>query len=283
MTAVAAYDRKVSHLVRFDRYEADLLSGELRKSGTRVPLREQSFQALAALLERPGELVTRDELCHRLWHGDVFVDFENNLNAVVAHLRQALCDSAEHPRFIETLPKRGYRFIATVSDSTEESVKTVAELPNGALSAARAPSAPTAHWFFRSRRALAASIQLLFFFGWVFLYGTVLDLSAKVSDPTLARVISHRDSLFWSLLVGICGCVAELLIAVLMARRATSQQLLDRLFAVYCPLNVFGGLLLLGWVFQFLPRVAEALVIPVLVLFFFYGPFVQRKLLADRS
>ena len=101
-------------VIRFDCYEADLGSGELRKRGIRIRLREQSFQVLAALLEHPGQVVTREELRRRLWRDEVFVDFENNLNAVVAHLREVLNDSAEHPRFIETLPKRGYRFIADV-------------------------------------------------------------------------------------------------------------------------------------------------------------------------
>jgi TolB-like protein/tetratricopeptide (TPR) repeat protein len=102
-------------LVRFDCFEVDLVSGELRKHGLRIPLREQSFQALALLLERPGDLVTREELRRRLWPADVFVDFENNLNATMGRLREALGDSAARPRFVETLPKRGYRFIGTVS------------------------------------------------------------------------------------------------------------------------------------------------------------------------
>ncbi len=97
--------------MRFDCYEVDLSAGVLRKRGLRLPLREQSFQVLAALLERPGDVITRAELCARLWHGDVTVDFENNLNAAIARLRQVLCDRSERPQFIETMPKRGYRFI----------------------------------------------------------------------------------------------------------------------------------------------------------------------------
>jgi TolB-like protein len=110
-----AQHRTMSRVVRFAGYEADLGSGELRKRGIRIGLRDQSFQVLAALLEHPGQVVTREHLQRLLWQGKVFVDFDNNLNAVVAHLREVLCDSAEHPRFIETLPKRGYRFIADVS------------------------------------------------------------------------------------------------------------------------------------------------------------------------
>ncbi len=104
----------MSHIVRFDCYEVDLAAGRLSKRGTRLPLRDKSFALLTALLEHPGELVTRDDLRRRLWGDDTFVDFDNNLNTVLGRLREALNDSGEHPRFIETLPKRGYRFIAEV-------------------------------------------------------------------------------------------------------------------------------------------------------------------------
>jgi TolB-like protein/Tfp pilus assembly protein PilF len=99
-------------VLRFDDYEVDLSAGLLHKGGVRISLREKSFQVLASLLEHPGEVVTREELRRRLWSDDVFVDFDNNLNTAIARLREALNDSAEHPRFIETLPKHGYRFIA---------------------------------------------------------------------------------------------------------------------------------------------------------------------------
>jgi DNA-binding winged helix-turn-helix (wHTH) protein len=97
--------------VRFGPYEADLGTGELRREGTKVPLQEKPFQMLALLLRRPGELVTREELRSELWPADTFVDFEHGLNTAVKKLRQALDDSAETPRFVETLPKRGYRFV----------------------------------------------------------------------------------------------------------------------------------------------------------------------------
>lgn len=100
--------------LRFDCFEVDLAAGRLLKHGIRIHLREQSFRVLEQLLAHPGEVVTREDLRRQLWPGDVFVDFENNLNAAVARLREALGDSAEQPRFIETLPKRGYRFIPAV-------------------------------------------------------------------------------------------------------------------------------------------------------------------------
>ncbi len=101
--------------VHFGAFEIDLRAGELRKHGIKVKLREKSFDVLALLLEHPGEVATREELRNRLWPADVFVDFDNNLNTAVARLREALGDSAENPRYVETLPRRGYRFIYSVS------------------------------------------------------------------------------------------------------------------------------------------------------------------------
>ena len=104
----------VRRVVRFGSYEVYLRAGELRKKGFKIKLQEKPFQILAALLEQPGELVTRKELQERLWSADTFVDFDGSLNAAVGKLREALSDSAENPRFVETLPRRGYRFVAPV-------------------------------------------------------------------------------------------------------------------------------------------------------------------------
>jgi len=100
--------------VRFGVYEVDLQTGELRKRGLRLRLQEKPFQILARLLEHPGEMVTREELRQALWPADTFVDFDNSLNAAINKLREALGDSADHPRYVETLPRRGYRFIYPV-------------------------------------------------------------------------------------------------------------------------------------------------------------------------
>ncbi len=105
----------VPGLVRFGIFELDLRSGELRRAGVRVGLQEQPLQVLTLLLARPGQLVTREELRQRLWPVDTFVDFDHGVNAVIKRLRDTLGDSADTPRFIETLPRRGYRFIAPVN------------------------------------------------------------------------------------------------------------------------------------------------------------------------
>src|SRR5215831_2752321 len=100
--------------VRFGVFEFDSRRRELRKHGVRLKLQGKPFQVLQALLERPGQLVTREELRQRLWPSDVFVDFERGLNTAANRLRIALGDSAENPRYIETLARAGYRFIAPV-------------------------------------------------------------------------------------------------------------------------------------------------------------------------
>src|SRR5215470_12006398 len=100
--------------VQFGPFVVDLHTHEIRKDGARIRLIGQPFDILSVLLSKPAELVTREELRMRLWPGDTYVDFDHGLNAAVNKLRDALCDSADSPRFIETLPRRGYRFIAAV-------------------------------------------------------------------------------------------------------------------------------------------------------------------------
>lgn len=110
-------------VVRFDTYEVDLRAGELYKAGHRIKLQDQPFQILAMLLERAGQVVGREELQKRLWPADTFVDFDHSLNTAVKKLRQALSDDRKNPRYIETLPKRGYRFLGTVDRATAHAVR----------------------------------------------------------------------------------------------------------------------------------------------------------------
>src|SRR5918999_2007143 len=107
-------ERRSLNVKRFGTFEVDLRARELRKGGVRIRLQDQPFEILALMLERPGEVVTRDELRERLWPAGTFVDFEHSLNAAVKRLRAALGDDADNPRFVETLHRRGYRFIAAV-------------------------------------------------------------------------------------------------------------------------------------------------------------------------
>ncbi|PYV23492.1 MAG: hypothetical protein DMG24_13830 [Acidobacteria bacterium] len=106
--------------VHFGVFEVDLSGGELRKGGLKIKLQQQPFQILAALLEHPGEVVTREELRHKLWPDNTFVDFDSSLKTAINKVREALGDSANNPRFVETVTRRGYRFIAPVTESTKE-------------------------------------------------------------------------------------------------------------------------------------------------------------------
>src|SRR5258708_33660355 len=110
----------LSGRVRFGVLEVDLGCGELDKERIKIKLHDQPFQVLAMLLEHPGELVTREQLHQKLWPADTFVDFDVGLNSAIKRLRDALGDSAEEPRYIETLPRRGYRFIAPLADRPEQ-------------------------------------------------------------------------------------------------------------------------------------------------------------------
>ena len=112
-----------AHVLRFGVFELDTDSGELRRHGLKIRLPDQSFQILKELLSRPGEVVTREELRRVLWTTDTFVEFEVGLNSAVRKLREALDDSADNPRFVETVPRRGYRFIAPVSVPAVELVR----------------------------------------------------------------------------------------------------------------------------------------------------------------
>ena len=104
-------------VLRFDVFEVDLRACELYKAGRKIKLQVLPFQTLALLLERPGEIVRREELQKKLWSADTFVDFDHSLNTAIKKLRQALGDNNRKPRFVETLPKRGYRFIGTVEQA----------------------------------------------------------------------------------------------------------------------------------------------------------------------
>src|SRR6267154_776693 len=108
---------KLPQVLQFGVFQVDVRAGELRKNGVKLKLQEQPFQVLCLLLEHPGELVSREELRNRLWPADTFVDFDHSLNAAIKRLRDALGESADAPVYIETLARRGYRFIAPINGS----------------------------------------------------------------------------------------------------------------------------------------------------------------------
>lgn len=150
------YDRSGANVAQFGPFTLNLHSRELHKGPTRLKVPDQSIEILTALLERPGELVTREELRRRLWPEDTFVDFEHGLNAAVRRLRDALGDSADGPSFVETLPRRGYRFIGALDDG-QSTTPPDQSSPSGPSAAAAAEDARRVSELYSSlwRRALA--------------------------------------------------------------------------------------------------------------------------------
>jgi Tol biopolymer transport system component/DNA-binding winged helix-turn-helix (wHTH) protein len=124
-------------ILRFGVFEVHLAAGELRKSGSRVKLQEQPFQVLVTLLKRPGEIVTREELKEKLWAGDTFVDFDHSLSTAVNKIREVLGDSATNPRFIETVPRKGYRFIGGAGMAQGGAAELAAEAPKAPVASRR--------------------------------------------------------------------------------------------------------------------------------------------------
>jgi len=172
--------------IRFGLFEADLSAGELRKRGRKIPLQDQPFRVLALLLLRPGELVSRDEFQRALWPGDTFVEFDDGLNKAVQKLRQALDDSSDNPRFIETLPRKGYRFIAPVDRNTgEESVAKAQPAPVDANAVSPPPVGPVKR---RSTEVLAWVLLGVVSVALVVLAGVYFLALRPASRPTLRTV-----------------------------------------------------------------------------------------------
>ena len=169
--------------VRFGAFELDLRAGELRRSGIRLPVQGRPLQVLAILLRNPGELVTREQLRTELWPADTFVDFEHGVHNAVARLRAVLGDTADTPRYIETLPRRGYRFIG-VAESTGRAATETALEP-----AAAAPSIPAAPHGHRSRIVVVALAGLLIAGGVAALVYTRLSGTPAGSQITSLAVL----------------------------------------------------------------------------------------------
>jgi DNA-binding winged helix-turn-helix (wHTH) protein len=137
-------------VIRFGLFELDLKAGQLSRNGTKLRLPQQPLLLLGMLLERPGEILTRDELRQRLWSSDVFVDFDHGLNKSIQKLRDALGDSAASPRYIETIPRVGYRFIAPVRNGTrplEPEVARKIERPDPTPAAPAVAGKQRARWW----------------------------------------------------------------------------------------------------------------------------------------
>jgi cholera toxin transcriptional activator len=257
----------MSTRVRFGAFEADLKTGELWRGGARVRVQEQPFQVLAVLLSRPGELVTREELREKLWPGDTFVDFDHGLNTAINKLRDTLADSAAAPRYIETLARRGYRFVAEV---------TPAGTPPAESAAATATVAPAAEDDFpRAPRTLARTLFALIQGMYLVFYIVALarlDLLAPTHGYLGARTVAVLEVVL--LVTAAIGIAARLywLACVLFDFRGTGKQF-QRIFPLTALLDELWALSpLLAW-----PDLGLGLAFAATAALLFL-PFSQRNL-----
>jgi len=181
-----------ARMVRFGSFELDQVTGELRKGGVRIKLQDQPFRVLAELTTRPGDLVTREELREKLWPGDTYVEFDQNLNAVIKKVRQALGDSAENSRFIETLPKKGYRFVYPVEGAGDGAAAPAPQ--QEAVSKAEGEVEPPPDPVYRARRRWIAGIGIAVLVTFSIVIGSRLGLgpaetSSSPSGPKSIAVL----------------------------------------------------------------------------------------------
>ena len=250
-------------IIRFAEYEADLRRGELRRQGHRLKLQEKPFQVLAALLNRPGELVTREELRQSLWPADTFVDFEHGLNTAVNKVREVLRDSANSPRFIETLPRRGYRFIYPTGDAN-----TVVETqPAAPVDTRELPRAPR-----RTARSLLLLIELAYLISYIAALHYLLwvRMLARFSfGPVQALTIT-------SSIILLCAMGLPLRFYLLFALGFDYHLLGEKfrhLFPFVLPLDLIWSAMAMFIV----PKIGLGFAFPLFVLAI-YSPFAQRTL-----
>jgi DNA-binding winged helix-turn-helix (wHTH) protein len=267
-------DPNHNRVFRFGLYELDGSTGELRKDGKARPrLQGQPMEILLELLDRPGELVSREELRHRLWPADTFVDYDHSLNTAVNKVREALSDSAENPRFIQTIPRRGYRFIATIeaaegsNPATEPARDPEMQKSAGLLSDSQdLPAAPR-----RQVRLLFSLIQVMYFSFYIASLVSLHETQRVVElMPEYSRWIF--PVLLVTALVGI-PVRLYLLAATVFGYRGLTRRFL-RLFPFVFPLDELWALspfLIVELIGVGLALAATAVLV--------YVPFSQRSLL----
>ncbi len=219
----------------FGIYEVDIAAGELRKDGRKIRLQEQPFQILALLLEHAGEVVTREEIQQKLWPGDTFVDFDHGLNTAVNKIRTALGDSAVNPRFVETLAKRGYRFLAPVQTSgTNEARNIDSEIPCASPNVQRIHSelhVPMPHRALV--RILFAAIQCMY----LVFYLEALIRWPQV-DAAAARLLPGQGAFIVAVIVLVSGALGIVWRCYLLSAIGFDYRLLRRNFDRIFPLTL---------------------------------------------
>ena len=279
-----AMDAAPARLVyRFATFEADPATGELRKSGVRLRLPEQPFRVLIMLLKRPGELITREEIRQKLWPADTFVDFDHGLNTVINRLRETLGDSASHPRFIETLARRGYRFLAPVEATGSNPplappCASEADAPNRPLQAlngrlasvlTRQDEVPPVP------RRFARILFLLFQLMYLGFYIAALARLGRIED------MLENSSMYWTWIVVVLVITAAAGIPIrlyLLAAAAFDVRSLTRKFHLLFPFTFILDELWALSPFLLLPQIGLGLALAASAALI-YVPFSQRTIL----
>lgn len=184
--------QNIRRIARFGTFELDLAAGQLRQNGSKLKLQEQPFQVLATLIERAGEVVTREELQQKLWPSDTFVDFDHSLNTAINKVREALGDSASTPRYVETLARRGYRFIAPVQPELQADPAT--EINPGEPAESRFHpdlEVPVpGRWLTRGLFALLQVMYLIFYVSALFRLHVIQEIGESLLPPWAATTLA---------------------------------------------------------------------------------------------
>lgn len=267
---------------RFGVFEADSATGELRRKGVRVKLHSQPFQVLFMLLERQGEMLTREEICSALWPDGTFVDYEHGVNSAINRLREALGDKASQPRFVETMARRGYRFLAPVELIGPDATAPVETAAEGGL---RMASAESATGFLD--RVLAspedlpksshAVVQTLFVLLQMMYLGFYIGALANLAEINeLISALPHGAQIFVLMIVtaAVLIPVRTFLLCAALFYAPGLREKFRRLWLLLLPLDMLWALA----PFLLLHHINSGLALACMT-FLVYSPFAQRSLM----
>lgn len=272
-------DPQTPALYRFGIFELDVAKGELRRQGMRVKLHAQPFQILSMLLARPTEILTREEICRELWPEDTFVDFEHGLNSAINRLREALGDKASNPRFVETLARRGYRWLAPVERIALSNAAPLPDSPTPTqvpasratfLDSVLASSADLPQSSQKVVQTLFLLLQLLYL---GFYIGALANL-AEIND--LMSSLPHAEQIFIAMIVtaAVMIPVRTFLCCALLFRAPGLREKFRKLWLLLLPMDLLWSLAPFLLLHHINAGIALACT-PFLV----YSPFAQRALI----
>jgi cholera toxin transcriptional activator len=271
-------------LYRFGVFEADAMTGELRRQGVRIRLHSQPLQLLFLLLERPGELLTREEICRELWPDGTVVDYEHGVNSAVNRIREALGDKASHPRFVETLARRGYRFVASVERIVLPEAAAAGSTAEISREPAAAPAETRAGLFDRvlagpedlpkSSHSVVRTLFVLLQLMYLSFYVGALANLAEIRE--LLSPLPRASQVFTIVIVtaAVLIPVRVFLICAVLFRAPGLRQKFLKLWRLLLPLDILWSLS----PFLLLHHINYGLALACMTLLV-YSPFAQRSLI----